>query len=624
MGQRRLGLLVVLAVLLALPACSIQGGLPASPAAAPTAEPAAATVPAVEPTALPAPAGAEAPIQTAASVTVGPATIPAEDGAPPVVVEASNWTIGLLDEPGSLLPFSPDGRAAAPIVQAMFPAPVLGLSYAFTTTGILTEIPTQANGGVELIPVSGYLDATSGFTTTVTGRPTTTTQLAVTFRWNPALRWADGAPVTAADSVFAYESARETADTPEMAALLDAIQLYEALDEHTTRALLAPGRADWSYPLAAWPPAPRHMLEGASPEERTAYARAPLGYGPYTFDEVAPDATLVLQRNRYWPKQSIPEQLRFQFFESAEDLRAAVNGGDVDVAVLERIPPDLLRFLDQDAASGTSVVQWVRGPVYEHLDFNLAEPLLQDLRVRRAIAHAINRRAIADQEFGGKANILQSWIFPDQPAYAGDEQLTRYAYAPPRARALLEEAGFVDSNGDGVREAPSGEPLALTLLTTDTSQRVALSERIVADLQAVGLAVRSQALPVDQLYAPTGPLFRRDFQLALFGWLGGVDPGGVPLWSCAAVPGEENGYTGNNFGGWCFEPAEQALRQATAALDPLARAAAYLRHQQLWSQEVPSIALLQRPIAILSRPELQGLVPDPLAPITWNVDDWHR
>jgi peptide/nickel transport system substrate-binding protein len=112
--------------------------------------------------------------------------------------------------------------------------------------------------------------------------------------------------------------------------------------------------------------------------------------------------------------------------------------------------------------------------------------------------------------------------------------------------------------------------------------------------------------------------------MAVFAWLGGVYPAGLPLWSCTAIPNAANGYTGDNFAGWCFTPAEEALRTATSTLDARERAAAYLRHQQFWTRECPSVPLLQRPIAVVRQTDIGEVKPDALAPVTWNVVAWRR
>lgn len=569
--------------------------------------------------------------QVAETTTTVVATTPplsaSEGDTLPLDTEPSTWTIGLLDEPATLLPFSPDGRAAAPIVQTIFPAPVLEHSYTYTTTGVLTTLPTLANGDVERQSISGFLDASGQFTVTETTQPTTTQQLAITYRWNPDLRWADGTPLTAADSVFSYELFKQAQTSQEAQVVAALIERYEQVDEQTTRAVLKPGRDDPGYLTTAWPPLPSHRLRDLAPEEALAdFKRQPLGYGPFTFAEQRPGEQIVLARNEHWPgKERLPEQLVFRFFGTADELRSAVTGGEVDVAEIERIPQELYPYLDQDQQSGAATIQYLAGPVYEHLDLNLGDSRLQDVRVRQALAYALNRQDMIDALFGGKVKPLYSWILPEQRAfYAGDEQLTRYPYAPDRARALLDEAGFTDANGDGMRETADGQPLSLALLTTDTPLRIALADRIAEDLQAVGITVEREVQPIDQFYSPTGPLYRRTFQLALFAWIAGADPNGVPLWSCNAVPIQENGYTGNNFSGWCFEAAEWPLRRAAATLDTRVRAQDYLKHQQLWAKEVPMIPLFQRPVAVLATPQIKGVAPDPLAPITWNVTQWQR
>lgn len=506
----------------------------------------------------------------------------------------------------------------------MFPAPALAIGYTYTTTGVLREIPTLQNGGVERRSAQGYLDATGQLTTTVTSQPTTTEQLVITFHWNPDLYWADGTPLTAQDSVFAWDEARRSPTTTDVQTLLTSIESYTALDKHTTQAVLRAGQIDPNYPLAAWTPLPRHLLQHATATTREQFMRAPLGYGAFTFANEQPATGIVLQRNPYWHHGGTVDQLRFRFFTKVAELREALLQGKIDIAPLDEPSGELPHLLDQDAAAGKTNLRWIRGPIYEQLDFNLAEPLLQDLRVRRAIAHAIDRPALGNMFFGGKAALPQSWILPDQPEYAGDEQLTRYTYNPARARTLLQEAGFVDADGDGIREGPDGKPFSFTILTTDTALRTALVERIVRGLRAVGLPAQVKVVPLDQLYAPSGPLFRRQFQMAAFAWLNGVYPAGLPLWSCSAIPNADNNYTGDNFAGWCFMPAEAALHTATNTLDARERAAAYLRHQQFWTQECPAIPLLQRPLAIVWQTDMRGIKPDALAPVTWNVTAWRR
>jgi len=598
---------LALLVILGLAACQIEGGVarPGTPTAADATQPPPIALDATQP-----------PTEESTAT------------AAPTAAAGSELRIGLLSDPGDLLPFhndSADERATAPITELIFPAPLLPVSYAYTTTGVLQRVPSLENGDVALGTVDVFLDSSGVITTTATETITQVQQISVTFRWNPALRWADGQPVTAADSLFAYELARQADLGQEVAARLALLDRYEQVDEHTTRAVLKPDFTDPAYLTTFFTPLPRHLLQSVSPAElRTAeYALLPQGYGPYTVER-RDQTTLRLRRNPHFPGPTGPELVSFVFRDSLEQLRSSVAGGSLDVVAADALSPDETAAAQADAAAGALQLGAVANPIWEHLDFNLDVPLLQDIRVRRAIAQAVDRQAMVDTLLGGYPPVLDSWVVPGQWAAAPADQLTRYPFNPDEARRLLDEGGFVDGDGDGRREA-AGQPITLTLTTTAGSPlRRAVAERMQADLAAVGLGLEIQELPTAELYSQAGPLYRRTFQLALFAWIAAPDPRGWERWSCVGVPNEGNGYTGNNFAGWCFFEADQAIRTATTSLDQAARAQAYLRQQQLFTQELPVLPLFQRVDLTMTTPSLAGVQPDPTAPFTWNLATWRR
>ena len=611
--------LALLLAALAFAACQVEGGV-----ARPTPEtPAIAAGP---PTA--APVGSATPAATtpaAASSAVSPT--PEETLAP--IVSDSGVRVGLLADPGDLLPYHDDPadeRATAPISELIFPAPLLPVSYSYTSTGVLERVPSVENGDVAINSVEVYLDATGAITATATGTITQVQQISVTYRWSRELSWSDGVPLTASDSLFAFELARRANLGQEAANKLALLQSYELVDDYTTRALLKPDFTDPAFLTMYWAPLPRHLLEASDPAElRTGeFALRPVGYGPYMVER-RDQGSLRLARNpHYKGNPGTIDTVSFIFRDSADLLRSSVAGGSLDVAVLDQPAPELLDALNADAQSGTLQVSAVASPIWEHLDFNLDVPALQELRLRRAIAHAIDREGVARELFGEYGAALESWIVPDQWAAAAPEQLTRYPYNPDEARRLLDEASIVDSNGDGLREL-GGQPLTLSLVTTQGSLlRLKLAQRIAESLQAVGIGVSVQEMPTTALYSSEGPLFRRTFQLALFAWIAAPDPRGWERWSCAGVPSEANGWTGNNFPGWCFFEADRAIRTATTSLDRAEREAAYLRQQQLFTQELPVLPLFQRVDAVLVAQTLTGVQADPTAPVTWNLATWAR
>ena len=594
--------LLTIAILI-LSGCEIQGGV-----ARPTAE------------LMTEATNSAANITAAVSSTTEVATPLPRDGS---------LRIGLLTDPGDLLPYytdSADERLSAPISQLIFPAPLLPIGYTYTTTGVLERVPSLENGDVRIEDIKVYRDANGRITADQSGELTEVQQIRVIFRWNPNLRWSDGEPLTAADSLFAYELAQQIDMGQATLSKLELIERYEQIDAHTTQATLKPDFIDASYVTSYFTPLPRHLLADRNPADlfTSDYALRPVGYGPYQIEQ-REQGKIRLTINPYAPEaRGEFTNISFIFRDDIELLRSSIVGGSLDLIALDQPLPETIVALQSDAATGVLTISAASSPIWEHLDFNLDLPVLQDIRLRRAIAHAINREAMVSAFLGGYGKLLESWIVPEQWAAAPPDQLTRYPYLPDEARRLLDEAGIVDSDGDSLREL-NGQPLSLSLVTTQSSPlRLAVAQQIRTDLEAIGITITIEDLPTADLYHPEGPLFRRTFELALFAWIAGSDPRGWERWSCAAVPSENNNWTGNNFSGWCFFEADRAIRTATTVLDQEERRAAYLRQQQLFTQEMPVLPLFQRVDLVLTNPTLRGVRADPTAPFTWNIATWRR
>jgi peptide/nickel transport system substrate-binding protein len=379
--------------------------------------------------------------------------------------------------------------------------------------------------------------------------------------------------------------------------------------------------------LNYWTPLPRHLLGGVDPAEvrESDFARRPIGYGPYAITGVS-DREINMERSaHYFGSAPALGRLTFAFQPNVDVMRAGVLNGNLDVAVTDRPPPELLPELTKDEREKRLASIYLPNPIWEHIDFNLDIPELQDGRMRRAIALGTNRQAMVDTLFSGNSIVLDSWVLPDQAEAAPPDQLARYPYNPDEARRLLDEIGFTDPDGDGIRSTQEGITLTFTLLTTDSpALRAQVAEMFKQDMRALGIDIQVEPLPGEQIFGLDGPLFQRQFDMALFGWLARPDPGGAELWSCAAVPSPENNFSGDNFSGWCLRDANRAIREAVTSLDPAQRHDAYARQQQLWTQELPSLPLFQRLSVVVIALDVRGPRPDALAPITWNMREWQR
>lgn len=570
------------------------------------------------------------PNTTAVPTNVAPGLAPTSaEIAAANAARDDTWVIGLLDQPRYLTPYQTsqsNQRMAAPITELLFPSPVLAYNYTYTSTGVLDRLPSLENGDAQLRKADVYLDAAGSITTTVTQVITQVDQLVVTFHWNPKLRWSDGQPVTADDSVFAYQMAKAAPPSPDVSDRLAQIVSYERVDDHTTRATLQPDFTTPTYFLSYWTPLPRHLLASLKPEQVFSgdFARKPIGYGPYAIDARSDREITMVRNKQYYGSAPGASHMTITFQPSLEVMRAGLLNGNLDLVASDRSQADVLPTLDQDQRDRKLQVSYTANPNWEHIDFNLDVPEFQDIRVRRAIALGTNRQAMTNALSGGHAPVLDSWVLPGQAEAAPADQLMRYQYNPDEANKLLDGAGYTKSP-NGIRASAGGITLTFTLLTTEgTPIRQQIAQMFQHDMRALGIDIQVQSLPGEQLFAPDGPLFQRQFDLALFGWIANPDPGGLLLWSCNAVPSQDNNWSGDNFAGWCFRDASRAIRQAVTTLNLDERKAAYIRQQKLWTQEMPSLPLFQRLSLTLAVPGLRGVRPDALAPITWNVVEWKR
>ncbi len=539
------------------------------------------------------------------------------------------WAVGVTELPSDLFPYANDSalrRINSIATEMIYPAPILTYNYGYTTTGILTQVPTIANGDVQINDVSVFLDDAGNITTTTTAVITQVQQLAITYHWNDKLTWSDGTPLTAADSVFAYALARKNAPLGEEARLLlDRTANYEKIDDYTTKATLQPDLIGSGFFLSYWTPLPQHLLKDVAPADiRTSeFAQKPIGYGPYVIESRSSNEIRFVRNPYYYGTIPATSQVVLTAMSGVDMIRANLQNGNLDVAITDRVAIDQYAFIDQDARAGLPVT-YFRSPVWEHIDYNLDVQILQDIKVRRALAYGFNRQALADTLFNGRSPVLDSWLLPEQRGDVPADQLTLYPFDPETASELLDAAGY-PMRDSGVRVSKQGVTLTLELITTTGSPlRQEIADRFKSDMQTIGVEINVRTLPPEEIFAPSGPLFLRQFELALFAWIATPDPAGLQLWSCSAVPSDINGWIGNNFAGWCTRDADFAVKKAATSLDIAVQREQYLAQQTLFTSELPSMPLFQRLGVVITTNNMTGVKPDPLAPITWNIASWQH
>jgi peptide/nickel transport system substrate-binding protein len=284
----------------------------------------------------------------------------------------------------------------------------------------------------------------------------------------------------------------------------------------------------------------------------------------------------LLEANPYYYGQKpYLDKVEFRFYRDYGEIFAAYQRGEVE-GISCVLPPDLDRVRQAEGLSLYST--WLSR--YTLIFLNLEAPLFQEKEVRQALLWAIDRQRIIDQILDGQGLVVNSPILPNSWAY--DEDIPRYDYNPQRAKALLEEAGWVDTDDDGVREK-EGVLLEFPLLTNDDPLRVRIIEEIARELAEVGVRIHTQVLG----YGVSEILQSRHFAAVLYGW-GDLppDPDLYEMWHSTQATDE-----GQNYGGFANRDVDELLEQARLINDPIQRRELYRRFQEIFAQEVPALLL---------------------------------
>ncbi|RMG12274.1 MAG: ABC transporter substrate-binding protein [Deltaproteobacteria bacterium] len=386
------------------------------------------------------------------------------------------------------------------------------------------------------------------------------------FHLRPGLTFHDGSPLTAADVVYTYESLRDPKVGSPLGPKYEAIESVEAVDPHTVDIVLA-------EPFA---PLLLDLTMGIVPAQMAdpAYAEAhpvPPGAGPFRFAGRPDEEHIRLEPFENW-WGGAPRLRRLEVVVARDETTRVLSllHGEADL-VQGSISPVLLPRLE--AAPHLRVVRASPGPGYAYLGFNLRHPILSDVRVRRAIAHAIDRESITRYKFKGAARPASGMLPEGHWAYG---PARRYAYDPKRARALLAEAGYPDG-------------FEITYKTSTDRFRRSVALVIKKQLEAVGIRVDLRAYEWGTFY---GDIKRGNFEITTLKWTPVIEPH-LMHWTfhSTSIPSEENGWVGGNRGAYRNPEVDRLLDEAAHVLDPKRRAELYRTVQRILAEDLPYVPL---------------------------------
>lgn len=618
---------------------------------------------------LPATATPASPTATAVPPTAVPATPTA------TLVPTRSLVICLGQEPATLYAYGGSGRNMWSVLEAIYDGPVDTRHYQPQPV-ILAELPSLENGGAVIEPVEvlegqAMVDADGISTYLKPGmkvRPSGCTgadclitwdgkaplqmdRLRLTFTLLAGLKWSDGAPLTAADSVFSYQVAADPA-TPTSRYYIERTASYTALDERSVEWVGVPGFFPPRVDAVFFLPLPQHrwgLLSAADLLTAEISARAPLGWGAYVIEEWTAGDHITLRRNDNYFRaaEGLPrfDYLVFRFLgEPVDDELTALLVGECDVIDQTSLLDEQLQAVLDLQTQGRLTAYIGQGPEWEQLDFGIRPAsyddgytigvdrpdFFSDLRVRQAVAACLDRQALAELLFKGLTGVPATYLPPGHPLLA--EGLAAVPYDPAEGRRLLEAYGWVDEDGDpatprtsaGVPGTKMGTPFAVSYYTSQAPLRQQVAEFVKQSLAACGIQVNIQSLPPQQLFAPgpEGVLFGRQFDLAQFSWEAGAAPPCF-LYMTEQIPAAGNQWVGVNISGFS-EAAYDAACQTARRIRPdqgMALAAAHAAAQREFAARLPALPLFYRLKVAVSRPDLCGLEMDVSARSdVWNLE----
>ncbi len=276
-----------------------------------------------------------------------------------------------------------------------------------------------------------------------------------TFKLRRGVKWHDGQPFTARDVKFTFDAIMNPKVNASSRAIAAAIDGVEVIDDYTVRFVTRFPYASLPVVLGYnMPIVPRHALEGQDLNQPTEFLKKPIGTGPFKFKQLVQGSYLETEANReYFAGSPYLDGIIFKVIPDANSRLAQVIAGDIDFTVIE--PPQV------DAVSGQAHLEVRRPPQVNYYFFavNHRQPRLKDVRVRQALAHAIDREAIIKNFLRGYGKVATGPINP----LLGDfynPNVQKYEYNPARAQQLLEAAGW-RKGPDGILTNDRGEKFEL-------------------------------------------------------------------------------------------------------------------------------------------------------------------
>ncbi len=518
-----------------------------------------------------------------------------------------------------------DIHASSPIVESLARYDETGQMVPW----LVDEIPTVENGGVA-----------EDFTS-------------ITWKLTDGIVWSDGTPLTAEDVVFSTEYCLDPDMGCNAASNFDSVESAEALDELTVKINFSKPKP---FPYGPFVGATTPVIQkaqfqdcmGAKAQECTEQNFGPIGTGPYKVVDFKANDVVVYDINENFrdPNKPFFKEVVFKGGgDAAAAARAVLETGEADYAWNLQVEPQILNqmalagkgkvvsdfgtaverlmvnFTNPDPALGDDRSKWTEDGEFPH-------PFLSDITVRRALSLAIDRTTIATQLYGsaGKPGCN---VLPAPAIYVSTNNDECLVQDIDQANAILDEAGIVDTDGDGIREK-DGVPLKILYQTSTNSVRQSTQALVKQYWSQIGVETELRNIDAAVFFGgdPASPdtygKFYTDIEMYT-NTFDGTDPEAyMGNWHTREISGEDNQWLGNNIPRWRSDDYDALVEEfgETAALED--RAAIAIKMNDMLMQDYVMIPLVTRGDVSAHSNSLLGVRMNVWDSELWNIADWSR
>ncbi len=434
----------------------------------------------------------------------------------------------------------------------------------------------------------------------------------ITFHLRKGVKWHDGAPFTSEDVLFTYRKMIDPKTPTAYGESFKQVRRVSNPDPYTVvveyEKPYAPALESWGLNIL-----PKHLLESYPDIKQSPLNKShPIGTGPYRFVEWKPGQKIVFDANPdYFEGRPYISRVVTRVIPDQATLFLELKSGGIDTMTLT--PLQHAKQTETEEFRRNFRKYRYLGFAYTYLGFRLDHPFFKDKRVRQAIAHAINKKELIDGVLFGLGQEVTGPYKPGHWVYNPD--VRRYAFDPAKAKALLADTGWKDTDGDGVLER-NGKKFAFTVLTNAGNESRAKAAAIIQQHLA-GVGIRMEIRALEWAAFVNEFVKKRKFDALILGWQTGPEPDQFDIWNSTKTGPDELNHVG-------FADAEvdRLLEEGRRTFDMEKRKKAYFRIQEILAEEQPYVFLYAPEALPAFHKRFRGIEPAP-AGIGYNFIKWY-